>query len=276
MIYDENISGLGGMKLLIKATRNAAASSNLDYQLPVLKHRNKRNPTTKKCTELRRRRKLASGMVKTNVGIPLNWTSYSTILQKSFFSSKRSKKYFHLQTQISILLFAYSQKNRGLCTYRPVEASEASPKFLPGPDIHNLDEILDFGGVFNEVEDSGISTANLDVLEEVLVSTILFLHTKRISYPISDIDKLYFVYSDSLFEGNEKRATLRLLLGPNKSASLISNTNDSSTTLSNDIKQARSIFYFPKIKIFYLRISNDNLTNIVLTQYFAKERLRIK
>ncbi|THV43840.1 hypothetical protein BGAL_0871g00020 [Botrytis galanthina] len=211
MIYDENISGLGGMKLLIKATRNAAISSNLGHQLPALKHRNKRNPITKKRSELRRR--LESGMAKTNDGIPRNWGSYNRIIQ-----------------------------NRGLCTNRAMEA----PRLLPGPEIYNLDEIMNFGGVFNKVEDSGISTANLDVLEEILISTISFLHTKRISYPITDIDELHFVYSRPSLEGNEKRATLRLLLGPNKSASLISNTNDSSIILSKDIKQARSIFYFPK------------------------------
>ncbi|KAF7947886.1 hypothetical protein EAE96_008963 [Botrytis aclada] len=252
MIYNENPSGLGGMKLLIKATRNAAksarndaTSSNLDRQIPLLKRRNYRNLITRKRSGPRNR--IESRKEETYVATPTNWGSYNRNMMKSVFSPKRSKRRRHLQAQISILLFAYALNNPAVCTHRPMEASELYSRLFPGPEIHNLDEIMDVGGIIATKEDSGISTTDFDVLEEVLVSAISFLHTKNISYLISDIDELYFVYSHPRIGGNEERTTLRLLLGPNKSASLITNTNDSVTTLSNNIKEARSIFYFPKL-----------------------------
>ncbi|TEY41953.1 hypothetical protein BOTCAL_0404g00140 [Botryotinia calthae] len=72
---NEDRRGPGGMKLLIKATRNAAKSSNLDHQLSVLKRRNKRDPITRKHAELRTR--LESKRARPYDGyLPTGWGFY--------------------------------------------------------------------------------------------------------------------------------------------------------------------------------------------------------
>lgn len=157
-------------------------------------------------------------------------------------------------------------ENRGICTHRPTEAAQEYPGILPGPNIDIFDEVMNLEEIFNGMYTYGISTADFDLIEESLVSTISFLHSKGISYPVPDVYQLYFIYSCPNKERNKGKATLRLLLGPNKSASMISSSNDSSSALDNEIKQARSIFYYPKVFIltFYELNAMRMLTNLSL------------
>ncbi|KAM0145611.1 hypothetical protein ACHAPG_011543, partial [Botrytis cinerea] len=152
-------------------------------------------------------------------------------------------------------------------------AAQEYPGILPGPNIDIFDEVMNLEEIFNGMYTYGISTADFDLIEESLVSTISFLHSKGISYPVPDVYQLYFIYSCPNKERNKGKATLRLLLGPNKSASMISSSNDSSSALDNEIKQARSIFYYPKL-ILKLCNSTTQITLGASDQDFLLENFK--